>query len=75
MLPCSDIDPVWAVLTQHGRVDQWRHPGGFETAHAKNIEQSTIATAMHDAGYTTGLFGKYLNGYPNTVSPSFVPPG
>jgi N-acetylglucosamine-6-sulfatase len=49
--------------------------GGFETAHADNVEQATIATAMHDAGYLTGLFGKYLNGYPNTVSPSFIPPG
>jgi arylsulfatase A-like enzyme len=49
--------------------------GGFETAHADDVEQSTVATAMHQAGYTTGLFGKYLNGYPNTVSDSYVPPG
>jgi N-acetylglucosamine-6-sulfatase len=49
--------------------------GGFETAHADNLEQSTIATAMRDAGYTTALFGKYLNGYPNTVSTSYIPPG
>jgi arylsulfatase A-like enzyme len=49
--------------------------GGFETAHAINVEQATVATAMHDAGYATGLFGKYLNGYPNTVAPSYVPPG
>jgi N-acetylglucosamine-6-sulfatase len=49
--------------------------GGFETAHADGLEQSTVATAMHDRGYTTGLFGKYLNGYPNTVSASYVPPG
>src|SRR4051812_44600121 len=57
------------VLT-HGGAE-----GGFETAHAHNIESSTIATAMHDAGYTTGLFGKYLNGYPDTVAASYVPPG
>ena len=57
------------VLTNGGTT------GGFETAHARNVEDSTIATAMHAAGYTTGLFGKYLNGYPNTVAPSFVPPG
>jgi len=25
--------------------------------------------------YATGLFGKYFNGYPNTVAPSYVPPG
>jgi arylsulfatase A-like enzyme len=49
--------------------------GGFETAHADHVEDSTLATAMHDAGYETGLFGKYLNGYPNTVAPSYVPPG
>ncbi len=49
--------------------------GGFETAHADDVEQATVATAMHDAGYSTGLFGKYLNGYPNTVAPSYVPPG
>ena len=57
------------VLTNGGTT------GGFETAHAIKVEDSTIATAMHDAGYTTGLFGKYLNGYPNTVPPSYVPPG
>ncbi|MEY2404622.1 MAG: hypothetical protein QOD38_2173 [Acidimicrobiaceae bacterium] len=49
--------------------------GGFERAFAGKIEQATIATAMHDAGYTTGLFGKYLNGYPNTAGPDYVPPG
>ncbi len=49
--------------------------GGFETAHRENVEQSTIATAMHDAGYTTGLFGKYLNGYPNSAPQDFIPPG
>ena len=57
------------VLTNGGTT------GGFETAHATKVEDSTIATAMHAAGYTTGLFGKYLNGYPNTVAPSYVPPG
>jgi arylsulfatase A-like enzyme len=49
--------------------------GGFETAYATKVEESTLATAMHDAGYTTGLFGKYLNGYPHGASPSYVPPG
>ena len=27
-------------------------------------DRSTIATWLRSAGYTTGLFGKYLNGYP-----------
>ena len=37
-------------------------------------ESSTIATWMHDAGYHTGLFGKYLNHYP-FGGPGYVPPG
>jgi arylsulfatase A-like enzyme len=49
--------------------------GGFETAHATGVEDATVATALHDAGYRTGLFGKYLNGYPNTAGPDYVPPG
>ena len=34
-------------------------------------DHSTIATWLHDAGYHTGLFGKYLNGYES----DYVPPG
>jgi N-acetylglucosamine-6-sulfatase len=37
-------------------------------------ESSTIATWLHDAGYHTGLFGKYLNHYP-FGGPGYVPPG
>jgi N-acetylglucosamine-6-sulfatase len=49
--------------------------GGFETAHSKGVESSTIATWLHGAGYRTGLFGKYLNGYPDGAADNFVPPG
>ena len=49
--------------------------GGFETAHERGVEQSTIATWLHAAGYRTGLFGKYLNGYPSGVDNTYVPPG
>ncbi|MFI5047382.1 MAG: sulfatase-like hydrolase/transferase, partial [Acidimicrobiia bacterium] len=49
--------------------------GGFETAHANGLEQDTFATRLQHAGYRTGLFGKYLNGYPNGVAPEWVPPG
>ena len=49
--------------------------GGFEKFHAKGRERSTVATWLHAAGYRTGLFGKYLNGYPNTVAARYVPPG
>jgi arylsulfatase A-like enzyme len=37
-------------------------------------DRSTIATWLQSAGYTTGLFGKYLNGYPE-LGRCHVPPG
>jgi N-acetylglucosamine-6-sulfatase len=49
--------------------------GGFERAYADGIEKSTIATWLKDGGYQTGLFGKYLNGYPHTASDAYIPPG
>jgi N-acetylglucosamine-6-sulfatase len=49
--------------------------GGFEKFHTNRDESSTIATWLHDAGYRTGLLGKYLNGYPNGAGDTFVPPG
>ena len=49
--------------------------GGFEKAHASGIESATVATLLHDAGYRTALLGKYLNGYPETASSTYVPPG
>jgi arylsulfatase A-like enzyme len=35
-------------------------------------DESTLATWLDDAGYRTGLFGKYFNGYRHTT---YVPPG
>jgi N-acetylglucosamine-6-sulfatase len=49
--------------------------GGFERAHANGVEQDTVATRLHDAGFTTSLAGKYLNGYPNSAPLDDVPPG
>jgi arylsulfatase A-like enzyme len=49
--------------------------GGFAKFHANGDEKSTVATWLHDSGYRTALLGKYLNGYPDTVDPAFVPPG
>ncbi|HEX9123729.1 MAG TPA: sulfatase, partial [Actinomycetota bacterium] len=37
-------------------------------------EGDTLAMWLHDAGYTTALFGKYLNRYPFDAAP-YVPPG
>jgi len=45
--------------------------GGAVDFHRYGDDQSTIATWLHDAGYHTGLVGKYLNGYHGR----FIPPG
>jgi len=46
--------------------------GGFESFR----DSPTIATVLHDAGYTTGLFGKYLNGYGMRKRDArYTPPG
>ena len=45
--------------------------GGWQAYQENGNEADTVATRMQDAGYRTGLFGKYLNGY-NTTE---VPPG
>jgi len=34
------------------------------------VDAMTFASALHEDGYTTGLFGKYLNLWPNEVSPT-----
>jgi len=48
--------------------------GGYETFHQLGEENHTVATVLHDAGYYTGLVGKYLNGY-NRNDATWVPPG
>lgn len=49
--------------------------GGFEKAYADDLEAATVATALQGVGYHTFLFGKYLNGYPDTASKTYIPPG
>ncbi len=49
--------------------------GGFGKFHADGREASTVGTWLHAHGYRTALFGKYLNGYPDTMPPQYVPPG
>lgn len=55
------------VLTNAGPV------GGFESFRDNGNENHTIATVLHDAGYRTGMAGKYLNGLEN--DPGHIPPG
>ena len=49
--------------------------GGFEAFHALGRYESTYATWLDAAGYHTGYFGKYMNGYETEEFRSFVPPG
>ncbi len=44
--------------------------GGFDSFD----DSVTIATMLHDAGYRTGLIGKYLNGY-SKEDAGYIPPG
>jgi N-acetylglucosamine-6-sulfatase len=59
----------------HGVTTNTGDTGGFPAFHRLGLESSTIATWLHDAGYRTGLFGKYLNRYPKGAHKSWVPPG
>jgi len=49
--------------------------GGWEGYNGNGYESDNLATRLQDAGYSTGLFGKYLNGYGATTVPTTVPPG
>jgi len=53
---------VWGNRGEHGGY------GAFD-------DSTTLATALQGAGYRTGLFGKYLNGYGKGADPTYVPPG
>lgn len=52
-----------------------RNAHGFEHFHDFGHERSTIATWLKEAGYTTALMGKYLNGYALKGKETYVPPG
>ncbi len=49
--------------------------GGFELVYKYGLEQSTVAVWLQEAGYNTALIGKYLNGYPNRATTTYVPAG
>jgi len=52
-----------------------RHTGVLDNDDGARLdESSTLATWFHEAGYRTGLIGKYLNRYPFGRLP-YVPPG
>src|SRR5215208_5754989 len=43
--------------------------GGWQAYRNNGNEQDNIATRLHDAGYRTGLIGKYLNYYDGSAEP------
>jgi len=45
--------------------------GGWQAYQQNGDETDNVATRLQGAGYRTGLFGKYLNGYTNTTD---IPP-
>ncbi len=47
--------------------------GAWEGYEGHGNEQDNLATRLDEAGYTTGLFGKYFNGY--NKGTTYVPPG
>ena len=47
--------------------------GGWSAFKKNGWEKSNLFTWLHDAGYTTALIGKYLNGYDNAPN-NYEPP-
>ncbi len=60
----------------HGVWTNTAPEGGFDRFHTLGLERSTIGAWMQQAGYRTGLMGKFLNHYPgDTAAETYVPPG
>jgi N-acetylglucosamine-6-sulfatase len=52
------------------------HHNVWQNGWASFNDKSTLPTWLDGAGYRTGMFGKYLNGYGNPGTPNgYVPPG
>lgn len=76
-LCCPSRSTILTGLYPHNhKIYNNRAPGGgFAKFQDQGLEETTIATALHAAGYRTALFGKYLNNYPRPGDPTHVPPG
>ncbi len=49
--------------------------GNWHTFNVSGLERHTVAVALHDAGYHTGLVGKYMNGATHMVHRGAHPQG
>ena len=76
-LCCPSRSTIFTGLYPHNHQVFTNHApdGGFEKFEKLGHEETTIATALHAAGYRTALLGKYLNHYPGKGDPTHVPPG
>ena len=76
-LCCPSRSTILTGLYPHNhKVYNNRAPGGgFAKFQDLGLEETTIATALHAAGYRTALFGKYLNNYPRPGGETHIPPG
>lgn len=49
--------------------------GGWATFKKRNEQVSNLPVWVSNAGVRTGMFGKYLNGYPDRDALTYIPPG
>jgi arylsulfatase A-like enzyme len=49
--------------------------GGWLQFHRRGLEFRTLPLALHQRGYRTGLFGKYINNFGNATPRGYTPPG
>jgi arylsulfatase A-like enzyme len=63
-------------LHNHGLITNKPPRGSFRKFTSEGREASTVATWLRNAGYRTGLIGKYINFYPmRNQNAAYVPPG
>jgi arylsulfatase A-like enzyme len=74
---CPSRTTILTGLYDHNHDVRSNNPpdGGFQKFVSEGLEKNTIASLLQQSGYKTGLFGKYLNGYPGNEGSSYVPFG
>ena len=55
----------------HNVTNNHHRKGGARKFREEGLHRDTIGTRLDEAGYTTGYFGKWMNGYDG----GYVPPG